>query len=192
MLILKRLTPSLLCFLCTVYEANFLTGPADYGAVNQVITFTPQNEGDMLCVDIPIVDDNICEDDETFNVTITPNQPDCISIKPGFGEGTVTIIDDDSEWIIKIIIRNMFSLIEKDRVHSWEKNIPVFINLLHSSPLVAIVGPDQGIVHYNVTERLDEMVWIPIRLTGQKGPGRTCEVQVRTMDGTATGKKHIF
>ena len=50
-----------------------------------------------MCVDIPIVDDNICEDDEQFNVTITPNEPNCISIKPGFGEGTVTIIDDDSE-----------------------------------------------------------------------------------------------
>ena len=86
-----------------VYETNFFAGPADYGAVNQVITFTPQNEGDMLCVNIPIVDDNICEDDETFNVTITPNQPDCISIKPGFGEGTVTIVDDDSELIIKIL-----------------------------------------------------------------------------------------
>ena len=50
-----------------------------------------------MCVDISIVDDDICEDDETFIVTVTPNQPDCISIKPGFGEGTVTIFDDDSE-----------------------------------------------------------------------------------------------
>ena len=67
--------------------------------MNQVITFTPQNEDMAICVNIPIVDDNICEDDEQFNVTITPNEPNCISIKPGFGEGTVTIIDDDSKRI---------------------------------------------------------------------------------------------
>ncbi len=54
--------------------------------------------------------------------------------------------------------------------------------------IVATIGPDQGITHYNVTERLDESVWIPIRLTGQKGPGRECVVSVMTMDGTATGK----
>ncbi len=54
--------------------------------------------------------------------------------------------------------------------------------------LVAVVGPDQGVVYYNVTERLDEFVWISLALNGQKGPGRQCEVEVRTMDGTADGK----
>ncbi len=54
--------------------------------------------------------------------------------------------------------------------------------------IVAVVGPDLGVVHYNVTERLDDAVWIPIRLNGQKGPGRQCVVEVRTMDGTASGK----
>ena len=64
----------------------------------------------------------------------------------------------------------------------WQENINPFLYI------VATVGPDQGVVHYNVTERLDDSVWIPIRLSGQKGAGRQCEVEVRTMDGTASGK----
>ncbi len=54
--------------------------------------------------------------------------------------------------------------------------------------LVAVIGSEQGVVYYNVTERLDDSVWISLRLNGEKGPGRQCEVEVRTMDGTADGK----
>lgn len=53
---------------------------------------------------------------------------------------------------------------------------------------MATIIPDQGIVHYNVTEDREEAVWIPLRLIGEKAPGRECVVEVRTMDGTASGK----
>ena len=78
-----------------ITEYNCLAGPADYGAVNQIITFTPLTENDMMCVNINIINDQICEGDETFSVSITPNQPDCITIEPGLDVGSVLIIDDD-------------------------------------------------------------------------------------------------
>ena len=47
-----------------------------------------------MCVNIQIVDDNICEDDENFLLSLTAVD-DCIDIFiPG---GTVTIIDDDGK-----------------------------------------------------------------------------------------------
>ena len=52
---------------------------------------------------------------------------------------------------------------------------------------VANIELDQGIVEYNVTERLESATWIPIRLTGMKAPDRYCEVSVRTADGSALG-----
>ena len=52
---------------------------------------------------------------------------------------------------------------------------------------MALISTDPRVVHYNVTERLDDAVWIDLRLFGQKGPGRDCVVEVRTMDGTASG-----
>lgn len=52
---------------------------------------------------------------------------------------------------------------------------------------VAIIRTDPRVTHYNVTERLDDAVWIPLILMGQKGPGRDCVVEVRTMDGSASG-----
>ena len=49
---------------------------------------------------------------------------------------------------------------------------------IHCLPLllVVLVGPDQSVVHYNVTECLDESIWISLRLNGQTGTGRQCEV----------------
>ena len=50
-----------------------------------------------MCVNITIMDDSICEEDEMFKVFIASNETDCVVIQSGFGEGTVTIFDDDGK-----------------------------------------------------------------------------------------------
>ena len=70
--------------------------PADYGAiVNQLFTFTPANQNDQLCVNIPIIDDLLCEGDETFSIVLSSTD-DCVDIQLP-AQGTVTIIDDDGK-----------------------------------------------------------------------------------------------
>ena len=51
-----------------------------------------------MCVNIQIIDDSICEDDENFLLSLTAVE-DCIDIFiPG---GTVTIIDDDGKHLTR-------------------------------------------------------------------------------------------
>ena len=50
-------------------------------------------------MNITIMDDSICEADEMFTVSIASNETDCVIIQSGFGEGTVTIFDDDGGYL---------------------------------------------------------------------------------------------
>lgn len=49
----------------------------------------------MLCVNITITDDDICEDDESFLIQLTPAD-DCANIVSG--SGSATIIDNDGKF----------------------------------------------------------------------------------------------
>ena len=56
------------------------------------LTFNSGNQDNMLCVDVPINDDNLCEADEMFSVSLTTVDP-AVTLDPD--SGTVTIVDDD-------------------------------------------------------------------------------------------------
>lgn len=70
----------------------FLTEPFDYTGTSVEFTFTPSNINQMLCVDIPIEDDEICEGDERFIIRLTSDDQDVTILSPS---GFVNIQDDD-------------------------------------------------------------------------------------------------
>ena len=63
-------------------------GGVDYTRRTVVLTFDPITS--RSCTDIPIINDDVPEDDETFTVTVTDTG---INITPDIG--IVTIVDDD-------------------------------------------------------------------------------------------------
>ncbi len=87
---------------CLILSMSYLffqlviTGPADYSAISMQFIFTPTNQNDQLCVNIPIINDVICEGDEVFTVSLTSND-DCVSIQMP-SQGSVTIVDDDGKY----------------------------------------------------------------------------------------------
>ena len=67
------------------FELTILMGDYPVGA----------RDGAMMCIDVPIIDNDMIESNETFIVTliVTPGSP----VAVGNTETTVTIVDDDSE-----------------------------------------------------------------------------------------------
>ena len=59
------------------------------------MTFTSANDDQMLCFPVTIVDDDICEDDESFFVDLTSADPNVRVLTP---TGSVTILDNDGQW----------------------------------------------------------------------------------------------
>ena len=59
------------------------------------LTYNFANTDDMLCISVPIENDNICENDEIFNVVLTENDPNVIPVAPT--SRSVTIIDNDGQ-----------------------------------------------------------------------------------------------
>ena len=57
------------------------------------LQFNVANINNMLCVNVPIQNDLLCEGDEMFSVFLTENDPNAVL---GLASGSVTIIDDDS------------------------------------------------------------------------------------------------
>ena len=51
----------------------------------------------MMCVNIPITNDILCEGQETFIISLVDTDPNII-LQTGRSVGTVTIIDDDSKF----------------------------------------------------------------------------------------------
>ena len=73
---------------------TFITASSDYNAVegNQ-LTFTP--EVNVLCATVvPIIDDAVLEDNQTFSVVLSTEDPDTL-VNPAFA--TVTIVDNDGK-----------------------------------------------------------------------------------------------
>ena len=56
--------------------------------------FTSSNDNTMMCVDIQIIDDLICEDDEIFSGVISSTDPDVSIIG---STATVVIADNDGK-----------------------------------------------------------------------------------------------
>ena len=61
------------------------------------VVFNAGNIDDMMCVQIPIVDDTLCEGNEQFQVSLQNNDPANVNLAPGRATGTVTIIDNDGK-----------------------------------------------------------------------------------------------
>ena len=60
------------------------------------LTFNSGNQDAMLCIDVPIDNDNLCEADEIFDVTLTTLDP-AVTLDPD--TGIVTITNDDGKSI---------------------------------------------------------------------------------------------
>ena len=72
----------------------------DYTTSTLTLTFELSNDGQMLCGNVSIINDNLGnEGDELFSVVITSVSSNKVSIGPN-SESCVTIVDDDSEYII--------------------------------------------------------------------------------------------
>lgn len=69
-----------------------MTEPADYRAVNEVITINPGQEGQHLCEDIGIVNDDLIEGTESFTVSFESVGPGTMILTPQL---MATIQDDD-------------------------------------------------------------------------------------------------
>lgn len=68
----------------------------DYTASNFQVTFTPVNQGQLLCRTIPVMDDLVCEGDETISVSVTTIDP-AVTLSPS--SAVVTIIDNDGKFV---------------------------------------------------------------------------------------------
>ena len=80
--------------LCAIYY--FLTGNVDYGSGPFNITFMA---GMMnASFDVPIINENLFEGNETFTVTIAPSSLSNRIVKGTGCDVTVTIINDDSKF----------------------------------------------------------------------------------------------
>lgn len=83
-----------LCVFINFEFISCLTAGTDYSAVTSVATFTEANQGQAQCVTIPVIDDLICEADETVPCQLTSSEdPNDVILNPSVG--LVTIIDND-------------------------------------------------------------------------------------------------
>ena len=62
------------------------------------VVFDAGSINDMMCVEIPIIDDNLCEGNEQFQVSLQNNDPTNVNLAPGRATGTVSIIDNDGKF----------------------------------------------------------------------------------------------
>lgn len=63
------------------------------------LIFNDGNIDQMMCVQIPIIDDTFCEGNEQFQVSLENIDRTNADLAPGRASGSVTIIDDDSKCI---------------------------------------------------------------------------------------------
>ena len=70
------------------------TAGTDYTPTSSIMTFTQANQGQLQCLPITVIDDLICEADETFSCQLTSTEdPNDVILNPSFG--LVTIVDND-------------------------------------------------------------------------------------------------
>ena len=79
---------------CSSNQLYILTAPGDYTTTSVPLTFTSQNSDQMLCVDIPINDDLLCEGLENFFANLVTNDPDVNIVSPPL---SLNIIDNDGK-----------------------------------------------------------------------------------------------
>ena len=97
-----RMRQGFCCFFHNQTRAIFkITGTdsgeeADYCSEEEMITFMPGEQGTELCISIAMVDDDLCEDSETFSVGLTSIDGGVMTINSPV---LVTITDDDGMWI---------------------------------------------------------------------------------------------
>ena len=73
---------------------TFITALSDYNAVEgNLLTFTPEVNVSCTTV-VPIIDDAVLEDNQTFSVVLITSDPDAL-VNPAFA--TVTIVDNDGK-----------------------------------------------------------------------------------------------
>ena len=72
--------------------------PSDFPSTTHDIIFSPDNRTSRYeCEYFTIYDDSISEEDETFSITLTSDDP-AVVIDEECDEATVTIVDDDSTY----------------------------------------------------------------------------------------------
>ena len=77
-------------------------GGNDYGSItNRQISFSP-GDGATQTVSVTIRDDTTVENNERFRATLTAENG--VDIRPGGGEATVTIVDNDGAYFIQLWI----------------------------------------------------------------------------------------
>ena len=99
-----------------VYVGILLAG-MDFQPLAIELTFSALDR--ILCANITILDDEILENNETFTVQLSSNDPDAIVAVP---QSTVTIIDDDgmSNWLTYfVLVMWMFSYRNKVNQSFW-------------------------------------------------------------------------
>ena len=73
---------------------------SDYESVNQTLTFDPSNT--RIPIQVPIVEDQIDEEDETIlgSLALEPGTDDAQNVQIEPSEATLTINDDDGEALL--------------------------------------------------------------------------------------------
>ena len=91
-----------------------------------------------MCVNIQIIDDNICEDDENFLLSLTAVD-DCIDIFiPG---GTVTIIDDDGN-VLRILHIPVITYLSLFCPYSYSHDSVKVLIFIFYDPLCVVLSFD--------------------------------------------------
>ena len=76
---------------------------SDYVAVNSTFVFPAGSPpGFRVFVRVEILNDNIAEANQTFTATLTSETPDVFSVADGGDLTTVTIVDDEGVWGLRI------------------------------------------------------------------------------------------
>ena len=79
-----------------------IAAPDDYSALQSLLTFTPGVNVSCATV-VPIIDDAVVEDNQTFNVVLSTEDPNVL-LDPA--SATVTIVDNDGEIAYLLIYMN--------------------------------------------------------------------------------------
>lgn len=77
------------------------TDGVDYIGGSLPIVISEMNQNDPVCVNITIVDDTICEYDESFLISLTSDDT-CVNINQALCTGEVIIVDNDGKSRITI------------------------------------------------------------------------------------------
>ena len=80
--------------------------PSDYSGQQMNLVFNAGNDDMMLCIMIPIQDDQLCEGSETINVLLSSSDENALINSPS--QGTVTILDDDGMYAFVACFCNLF------------------------------------------------------------------------------------